>query len=99
MPRLRNARSNALDSASSSLGTRWGSASMIVTSAPKDFQTLANSEPMTPPPRTIADFGTQSSCSAWSEVMTRPPISRPGSERAYEPVAEHDVLTGDALGR
>ncbi len=60
---------------------------MIVTSAPNDFHTLANSEPMTPPPRMIADFGTQSSCSAWSDVMTRPPISRPGSERAYEPVA------------
>ena len=59
---------------------------MIVTSAPKDFQTEANSEPMTPPPSTITDLGTQSSWSAWSDVMTRPPISRPGSVRAYEPV-------------
>ncbi len=59
---------------------------MIVTSAPNDFHTDANSEPMTPPPRMIADFGTQSSLRAWSEVMTRPPISRPGSDRAYEPV-------------
>lgn len=31
---------------------------MIVTSTPNDFHTLANSEPMTPPPRMIADFGT-----------------------------------------
>ena len=39
-------------------GTRWGSASTIVTSAPKDFQTLANSTPMTPPPRMTAERGT-----------------------------------------
>ena len=31
---------------------------MIVTSAPKDFQTDANSQPITPPPRTITLFGT-----------------------------------------
>ena len=29
----------------------------MVTSAPKDFQALANSQPMTPPPSTIADAG------------------------------------------
>ena len=34
----------------SSIGTRWSSASTIVTSVPNDFQTLANSTPMTPPP-------------------------------------------------
>ena len=33
---------------------------MMVTSAPNDFQTDANSEPMTPPPSTITDLGTQS---------------------------------------
>ena len=32
--------------------------SMIVTSAPKDFQTDANSQPITPPPRTMTDCGT-----------------------------------------
>ena len=57
MPRLRKARSNCLETDSSSLGTRWGSASMIWTSAPKDFQTLANSTPMTPPPRIATFFG------------------------------------------
>ena len=41
-----------------------GSASTIVTSAPNDFQTLANSQPMTPPPSTTAEAGTWSSCSA-----------------------------------
>ena len=30
---------------------------MIVTSAPKDFQTVANSTPMTPPPRTSRPWG------------------------------------------
>ena len=88
MPRLRNARSSSLELASSSSGTRWGSASTMVTSAPKDFHALANSTPMTPPPRTIADAGTRSSCSAWSLVMTRSPsISRPGSDCGVEPVA------------
>ena len=81
MPRLRNARSSDFDSTSSSFGMRWGSASMIVTSAPKDFQTLANSTPMTPPPRTATFFGTKSRSRAFSESMTRPPSSRPGSER------------------
>ena len=42
----------------------------MVTSTPKDFQALANSQPMTPPPRMIADAGTRSRFSAWSLVMT-----------------------------
>ena len=92
MPRLRNARSSDLLIDSSSLGTRCGSASMMVTSAPNDFQTLANSTPMTPPPSTATFFGTKSSSSACSLVMTRPPISRPGSEREYEPVARMTFL-------
>ncbi len=58
MPRLRNARSRALEQAMSSLGTRLGRASTMVTSAPNDFQTLANSTPMTPPPSTITLLGT-----------------------------------------
>ncbi len=81
MPRLRKARSSCFETDSSSFGTRWGSASMIVTSAPKDFQTLANSTPMTPPPSTATLPGTKSSSRACSLVMTRPPISRPGSDR------------------
>ena len=77
--RLRNARSSALDDSSSSAATSRGSASTIVTSTPKDFHTLANSTPITPPPSTITDDGTRSSVRAWSLVMTRSPsISRPG---------------------
>ena len=61
---------------------------MIVMSDPKDFQAEANSTPMTPPPRTIADFGTRSRTRAWSEEMMRlPSISRPGSDFGTEPVA------------
>ena len=58
-----------------------------VTSAPNERQTLANSTPITPPPRTTTLSGTRSSPRACSLVMIRPPISRPGSVRAYEPVA------------
>ncbi len=65
----------------------------MVTSAPKERQTLANSTPITPPPRMIAEAGTWSSRSAWSEVITRvPSISSPGSERGTEPVASTTCL-------
>ena len=59
---------------SSSFGTSRGIASTIVTDAPNDAQTLANSTPMTPPPRMIAFFGTDGNTSAWSLVTTRPPM-------------------------
>ena len=82
MPRLRKARSSALEEAASSAATRRGSASTIVTSAPKDRHTLANSEPMTPPPSTTTEEGTRSRRSACSEVRTfSPSTSRPGSDR------------------
>ena len=88
MPRRRKARSSSLELDSSSGGTRCGSASTMVTSAPKERQTLANSTPITPPPSTTTEAGTRSSSSAWSLVMTRSPsISRPGRLRDYEPVA------------
>ena len=64
MPRLRKARSRPLDTAASSLLAKCGSASITVTSVPKDAHRLANSIPITPPPRTIALRGIQSSCSA-----------------------------------
>ena len=93
MPRRRNARSSSLQLDSSSSGTRCGSASTIVTSEPKDFQMLANSTPMTPPPRTITDAGTRSSLSAWSLNSTRSPsTSRPGSVLAADPVASTTCL-------
>jgi len=82
MPRRRNARSSCFELASSSSGSRWGSASTMVTSAPNDFQTLANSTPMTPPPSTTTDAGTLSSVNACSLVMIRSPsTSSPGSDR------------------
>ena len=60
----------------------------MVTSAPKDFQTLANSQPMTPPPRTTTEEGTLLSVSAWSLVMTRSAsMSSPGRLLGTEPVA------------
>ena len=64
MPRRRNARCSSFALVSSSSGNSWGSISTIVTSAPKDRHTLANSTPITPPPRTTTDPGTRSSCSA-----------------------------------
>ena len=90
--RRRNARSSALEQAGSSAGTSRGRASTMVTSAPNDFQTLANSTPITPPPSTTTRFGTWSRTRAWSLVMTRPPISSPGRERGYEPEARTTCL-------
>ena len=88
MPRRRKARSSSLELASSSSGTRCGSASTMVTSVPKDVQALANSTPITPPPSTIALAGTRSRVRACSLAITRwPSSSRPGSVREYEPVA------------
>ena len=81
MPRRRNARSSPLLIAMSSFGTRWGRASTIVTSAPKERHTLANSTPITPPPRMSTRSGMTSRARACSLVRIRPPISSPGSER------------------
>jgi len=88
MPRLRKARSSSFELFSSSTGTRCGRPSTMVTSVPKDFHAEANSTPITPPPSTIAVFGTRSRVSAWSEEMIRSPsMVSPGSERGTEPVA------------
>ena len=57
MPRLRNARSSALLTAGSSAATSRGSASTMVTSAPNERITEANSTPMTPPPSTTTRAG------------------------------------------
>ncbi len=73
---------------SSSSGSSCGSISTIVTSAPNDRHTLANSTPITPPPRMITEPGTRSSRSASSEVITRSPsMSSPGRLRGTDPVA------------
>ena len=58
MPRFLKARSKSLTIVASSFGTREGRPSTMVTSTPKDFQTEANSTPITPPPRMMALLGT-----------------------------------------
>jgi hypothetical protein len=64
MPRLRKARATAFDRSSSSSGARRGSASISVTSAPKERYIDANSSPTAPAPITIADDGIESYHSA-----------------------------------
>ena len=58
MPRRRNARSSSFELDSSSVGSRCGSISTMVTSAPNERHTLANSTPITPPPRMTTEAGT-----------------------------------------
>ena len=50
---------------------------MMVTRDPMEAQAEANSTPMTPPPRMMADVGTWSSSRACSLVITGPEISWP----------------------
>jgi hypothetical protein len=57
MPRFLYWRSNSLEMSSSSTLTIRGSASRIVTSAPKLLKTEANSTPTAPAPMTISDLG------------------------------------------
>ena len=88
MPLRRNCRSSSFDEDSSSSGTRCGSASTIVTWAPKEFHTEANSQPIAPAPSTTTDAGTRSRTSASSLVITRSwSMVKPGSDLASEPVA------------
>ena len=88
MPRFLKARSIAFETASSSAGTNLGKPSIIVTSAPNDFQTLANSTPITPPPRMITLAGTLLNLRACSELITCvPSTSKLGSDFGKEPVA------------
>jgi len=58
MPRFLNAFASSADTASSSFGTRRGSSSMIVTSAPKRRKIDANSTPTAPLPMIAIVFGT-----------------------------------------
>ena len=88
IPRFLNAFSMPLETASSSDGTNLGKPSMIVTSAPNDFQILANSTPITPPPRMITVEGSLLIFKACSELITcTPSISKPGSDFGKDPVA------------
>ena len=79
--RLRKARSTIFDAHGSSSGTSVGNASTMVTSVPNDAQVEANSTPITPPPSTIAFSGIHSRLSACVDVITRPSIAKPGSDR------------------
>ncbi|KFC50328.1 hypothetical protein GY12_20530 [Micrococcus luteus] len=62
--------------AGSSLGTRVFRPSMMVPT-PKEFHRDANSEPMTPPPSTMADFGGVVQLEASVEVMIFLEMGRP----------------------
>ncbi len=91
MPRRRNARSSPLLRAMSSFGTRCGSASMMVTSDPKERQTLANSTPITPPPRMSTWSGTTSRARACSLVRIRPADLEAGEGAAVRAGGEHHI--------
>ncbi len=56
-----NARASVSLISSSSMGVSRGSASTMVTSAPKAFQKSANSTPMAPAPITTTDLGSSGS--------------------------------------
>ena len=88
MPCFLNDFSSSADTASSSIGTRRGSSSMIVTSLPKRRKIDANSTPTAPLPMIAIDFGTSCRLIASSLVMMRlRSISMPGTLRGCEPVA------------
>ena len=75
--------------------TSRGSASTMVTSAPKLRHTLANSQPITPPPSTITEAGTRSSRSASSEVMIRVAVDvEAGQGLGVGAAGEHHVVGG-----
>ncbi len=88
MPCLRNDFSSSADTASSSIGTRRGSSSTIVTSLPKRLKIDANSTPTAPLPMITMVFGTSRRPIASSLVMMRlRSISMPGTPRGADPVA------------
>ncbi len=80
--------SSSADTASSSIGTRRGKSSTIVTSLPKRRKIDANSTPTAPLPRITIDLGISFSPMASSLVMIRfRSISIPGTLRGCDPVA------------
>ena len=98
MPRLRKARSRALLTAGSSAATSRGRASTIVTSAPNERMTEANSTPMTPPPSTTTRPGT---CVEPQHLVARHDRSADleARQRAGEGAGgEHDVLRRRGAG-
>ena len=82
---------------SSSFGTRWGSASMIVTSAPNDFHTLANSTPMTPPPSTATLLGHEVELERLLAGDDPAADLEAGQRPRVRAGREDDVLAGDAV--
>ncbi len=70
----------------------------MVTSAPKDFQTLANSTPMTPPPRMTTLLGHVVELRGpGSLVMTRPPMLEAGQRAGVGAGGQDDVPAAVAL--
>ncbi len=88
MPRFLKERSTIEVTSLSQPGRILGSASRIVTWAPRSLIIDANSQPMAPPPMTTAVAGTDGIDSTSSEVMTTvPSTSKPGIVRVAEPAA------------
>src|SRR2546430_752848 len=71
MPRRSNARVSAFTASGSSIGMMLSSISTIVTSVPRWLKIEANSQPITPPPRTTSRLGTSSTSSSPVESTQR----------------------------
>ena len=83
-----NERSTTLTTSLSTPGRICGSASRIVTSAPRSLIIEANSQPMAPPPMTATLAGSSVISNTSSEVNTvLPSTSKPGMVRGTEPEA------------
>ena len=93
-----NERTTTLATSLSRPGRIFGSASRIVTSAPRSANVEANSQPIAPPPITATRFGTVSMSSTSSLVMIGPPRSKLGISRGTEPVARITVVARDLDG-
>ena len=90
--------SSSADTASSSIGTRRGKSSTIVTSLPKRRKIDANSTPTAPLPRITIDLGISFSPMASSLVMIRfRSISIPGTLRGCDPVATMISRLADSI--
>ncbi len=88
IPRLVSSLVNSLLTSSSSRGKMRGNSSMIVTSTPYEFQIVANSTPIDPPPTITTEAG-RVSCMIASTYVTIffPSIFTLGSIAALAPVA------------
>ena len=88
-------RTTTLATSLSRPGRIFGSASRIVTLAPRSANVEANSQPMAPPPMTAIRAGTWSRSSTSSLVMIGPPRSKLGISRGTDPAARSTLRAGD----